>query len=140
MSSTRFAILGALLTLALALTACGGAQFAVHGQDRAAGAEGTIEIEAQDGGNFVVNLAVEHLLPPARFADGLTTYVVWFQAAEQQPERVGTLAYDEGDRRGEMMATTSHSAFEVIVTGEAEAQAVSPSENLVFRQAVEARQ
>ena len=124
----------------LLVGACGGVQYTVEGQDRAAGANGTIEVEAQDGGNFVVNLRVEHLLPPARFADDATTYVVWFQAPDQQPQRVGTLAYDEGDRRGEMMATTSFPTFDVIVTGEADPQAVSPSEHVVLRQTVQAQQ
>ena len=41
--------------------------------------------------------------------------------------------YDEGDRRGEMMATTSLPAFEVIVTGESAADVVAPSEHIVFR-------
>ena len=112
---------------------CGSSQVTVQGQNRAAGADGTIDVESQDTGNFMVETVVEHLLPPNRFGDGLTTYAVWFQAPDEQPERGGILDYDEGDRRGEMMATTSLPAFEVIVTGESAADVVAPSEHIVFR-------
>jgi len=132
--------LGALAVLLVATAlACGGSlQVAVHGQDRAAGADGTIDVERQDTGNYVVNIQVSNLLPPARFGDGLTTYAVWFQAPDQQPQRVGVLAYDEDDRAGQMMATTSLTNFEVIITGEAAADAVSPSEHIVFRATIAA--
>lgn len=114
-----------------------GTQITVQGQERAAGADGTIDVERLDTGNSVVEINVQNLLPPGRFGDGLTTYAVWFQAAEQQPQRVGVLEYDEGDRTGQMMATTPLTAFEVIVTGESAADAVSPSENVVFRATVQ---
>jgi hypothetical protein len=129
---------GLALVAALAI-ACGGVQYDVHGAERASGADGHIEIEAQDGGNHLVNVEVENLLPPSRFGDGLTVYVVWFQAPEQQPRRAGTLAYEEGDRAGQMTATTTDGTFELIVTGETAADTVSPSENVVFRVAVDAQ-
>ena len=130
-----------IITLALfafAASGCATRQlYVAHGQDRAAGADGDISIERQETGNFVVETAVDNLLPPERFGDGLSTYVVWFQGPEDRPHRVGHLSYDERDRSGEMMATTAYSSFNVIITGEMAADVVSPSENVVFRARVE---
>lgn len=136
---TRSAIGFLSLIVVFSAIGCGSGQVTVQGQNRAAGADGTISVDAQDTGNFMIETVVEHLLPPSRFGDGLTTYAVWFQAPDEQPERVGILDYDEGDRRGEMMATTSLSAFEVIVTGETAPDAVAPSEHVVFRTSVNAQ-
>jgi len=123
----------------LVVVACGGSlDLAVQGQNRAAGSDGTIHVERQDTGNFMVEVAMENLLPPARFGEGLTTYAVWFQAPDQQPQRVGVLAYDEDGRSGQMMATTSLTAFDVVVTGESAPDAVAPSEHVVFRSTIEA--
>lgn len=137
MQFIRIEVLGILL--ALAMIGCGGTQqYTAQGQNRAAGADGEIHIERQETGNFIVETAIEHLLPPERFGDGFVAYAVWFQAPEEQPQRMGHLDYDEGDRFGEMMATTSLTNFEVIVTGEDSESATSPSEHIVFRAAVSA--
>lgn len=52
--------------------------------------------------------------------------------------RVGTLAYDEEERTGEMRATTAHTAFTVIVSAEVEAEVPAPSDIVAFRTQVEA--
>jgi hypothetical protein len=135
---SRAGVVFTSLFIVFVVVGCGGSQVTVQGQNRAAGADGTINVDPQETGNFVIETVVEHLLPPGRFGEGITTYAVWFQAPDEQPERVGILDYDEGDRRGEMMATTSLSAFEVIVTGETAADAVAPSEYIVFRTSVNA--
>jgi hypothetical protein len=127
-----------IAVIAVSAIACA-TQYQVAGADRAAGADGLIEIESQDGGNYSVTIEAENLLPPGRLGDGLTTYVVWFQPADQEAaQRMGTLDYDEDDRTGEMMATTTHTSFTVIVTGETQANETSPSDNVVFRQDVNA--
>lgn len=138
MKKLHFGLISGIILVLFAFGCGGTRQLSVQGQNRAAGADGNINVERQDTGNFVVETEVEHLLPPSRFGDGLTTYAVWFQASDQQPQRVGVLDYDEGDRSGAMMATTSLTAFDVIVTGESAADAVAPSENVVFRTTVEA--
>lgn len=127
-------VLGAFAMLA----ACGGTQYMLQGQERAAGADAQVDVEQQDGGNNLVSIEAHNLLPPERLADGLTTYVVWFQPPEQTPQRMGRLAYDAEGRTGAMTATTANATFQVIVTGEGAPDVPSPSEHVVFRASVEA--
>jgi hypothetical protein len=128
-----------MVALALASAACTARTNAVTtGTDRAVGADGHVQIERAEGGNFLVTVTATNLAPPARLGPGLTVYVVWFQARDQQPQRVGTLAYDEDSRTGEMNAMTVLSSFAVVVSAEIEADVPAPSYNIVFRDAVEA--
>ena len=120
------------------LAACGGTQYVVQGQEHAAGADAQINVDQQDSGNYLVSLQVHNLLPPARLAEDLATYVVWFQPPEQTPQRMGQLAYDAEERSGSMTATTANATFQVIVSGEAAPDVPSPSEHVVFRSTVEA--
>jgi hypothetical protein len=112
-------------------------QYAIQGADRAAGSDAHVTIERQETGNWMVTFEVNNLLPPERLEEGLTTYSVWFQAGEGAPSRAGNLAYDADARTGTMAATTSHQAFQLIMTGESDPAAGSPSENVVFRSALE---
>lgn len=117
---------------------CGGSrQYQIQGLDRAAGADGEIQLERQDGGNWTVEIHVTNLLPPGRLTEGMTTYSVWFQAPEQNPQRVGNLAYDEDDRAGTTMATTSLTRFDIFVTAENSEAAAAPSADVVFRTTAE---
>jgi hypothetical protein len=127
-----------LIGVVAMLLACGGTQYVLQGQERAAGADGRVEVEAQDGGNYLVSVQTENLLPPSRLGEELTTYVVWFQPSEQTPQRMGQIAYDADSRSGSMTATTANTAFQVIVTGEVAPDVVTPSENVVFRASIEA--
>lgn len=128
-----------LLALALAAMACTPRVVQViTGTDRAAGADGRVTVERGDGGNFTVDIETQNLPPAERLGDGLTTFVVWFQAPEQQPTRMGALDYNEGNRSGEMHATTTHTAFDVIISAEAEATVPAPSDIVVFRTSIQA--
>jgi len=127
------------LVVGVAGLACGGTrQFALQGSNQAPGADGVVRIDRQEGGNFLVSVTTTNLLPPARVDGSLTTYVVWFQPTDQTPQRVGVLAYDEENRSGEMTATTASTSFQVVISGEASADAATPSDNVVFRTSVEA--
>lgn len=139
MSARRACFAVALALVVLGGLACGGSrQFVLQGSDRAPGADGQVLIERQDGGNFLVTVTATNLLPPARLNDQLRTYVVWFQPPEQTPQRVGVLAYDEGDRSGEMTATTAVTAFTVLISGESAPDVAAPSDFVAFRASVEA--
>lgn len=111
---------------------------ATTGTAHAVGADGRVEVEREEGGNFLVTVEATHLPPPARLGAGLTCYVVWFQAPGQQPLRVGTLAYSEAHRSGEMRATTAQTAFAVLISGETGPDVASPSDVVVFRNSVDA--
>lgn len=138
-TSTSVAL--AVATIALAASTCAPRRdVVVTGTDRAVGADGHIEVVREDGGNYLVTIEAQNVPPPARLGDGLTTYVVWFRPAEQQPLRMGILAYDEDARTGEMRATTTNTSFEVLVTAETAADVASPSDIVIFRTSVEAPQ
>jgi hypothetical protein len=127
-----------LLTLSLllgALPACGGpAEFALTGTARAAGTDGTATVEEIEGGSHMILVELEHLPPPERLGDGLTTYVVWLQEEGGQPQKAGVLAYDEDERSGRMRATTPNANVSVTITAEVDREVTSPSEIVVARQ------
>ena len=126
------------LVTTLLLAACGGPTvYALVGTPRSVGTDGTVEVEATDGGNFLVNITLNHLPPPARLGDGLTTYVVWFIRDGVAPTLAGTLNFDEEERSGSMMATTPYSQFRVRVTAEETRDVSSPSTIVVADQLVE---
>jgi hypothetical protein len=132
---------GALALAAPWVSGCAGTRdFSTVGVQRAPGADGTVHIARQDVGNFAVDVRVENLLPPDRLDSDLTTYAVWFQAPGALPQRVGNLTYNESDRAGQVTATTTLLAFDVIVSGETGVESVAPSEFVVMRSAVEAPQ
>lgn len=127
-----------LLTLSLlllsALPACGGpAEFGLTGTARAAGTDGTATVEVIEGGSHMVVVELNHLPPPARLGDGLTTYVVWLQEDGGQPQKAGVLAYDEDERSGRMRATTPNANVTLSVTAEVDREITSPSEIVVAR-------
>ena len=134
-------VLGVVALGSLLLVSCGGArEYVVVGTERAPDADANIKIESQEGGNFLVTVGVEFLLPPSRLDPGNTTYTVWFQAPGGVPQRMGNLTYDEDARTGEMVATTTFPKFDIIISGEAGETATAPSDFLVFRTTVEAPQ
>ena len=137
MSTSIKATLGILL--ALSVIGCAGTrEYVVQGQTPAAGADAVINIEHQEEtSNWLVTVEVDHLLPPARYGDGLSVYAVWLREAEGQPERVGNLDYDSDDRVGTLEITTSLAGFELLITGESDANATTPSENVVIRHTAE---
>lgn len=134
-------VFGVLGIGSLLLGGCAGVrEYVVVGTQKAPDADAAIKIEEQEGGNFLVTVSVQHLLPPDRLAAELTTYAVWFQAAGSRPLRVGNLTYDAEDRSGEVVATTTLTSFDIIISGEASETAASPSEHEVFRTSVESPQ
>ncbi len=134
-------VFGVMVVGSLLLGGCAGVrEYVVLGTQKAPDADAAVRIEEQDGGNFLVTLTVQHLLPPDRLAPELDTYAVWFQAAGSTPLRVGNLTYDADDRCGEVVATTTLTSFDIIISGEAGATAAAPSEHEVFRTSVESPQ
>jgi hypothetical protein len=116
-----------------ALAGCGGAQeFAVTGRHEAASADGTVRVEDAGGGNNLVTIHLDNLPPPDRIATGLTTYVVWFVAANASPVKAATLVYDADARVGDAAATTPLTTFEVRVTAERANTVAAPSESVAI--------
>lgn len=133
--ASRQAMLGLLVVLAVG---CGGPnQYVLRGAAIAAGADGNVSVGDYDDGNAEVELEVSNLPPANRVQEGATVFVVWFQPPEGSASKAGELAYDEDDRTGTLRATSANREFTVLVTAEDEGDAESPSDHVVFRQAVE---
>jgi hypothetical protein len=126
--------------LCAAMAACGGPlRYQPHGTPKAPEADAEIVAEVNaDSGFTRINMTVDHLAPPARLTAGGTTYVVWARQSDGAPwQRVGALAYDEGQRRGKMEeATVPLTGFDLIVSAEKENAPANPSADVVVVQEV----
>ena len=78
------------LLASMLLAACGGPTvYALVGTARSIGTDGSVEVEEGEGGNYMVEVQVNHLPPPARLGEGLTTNVVWFIREGVAPSMAG---------------------------------------------------
>jgi hypothetical protein len=119
------------------LIACGGpTEYVIVGTARAAGADGTIQVEKIEGGNNLVTVEMQHLPPPARLGEGLKEYIMWFETAEAPAVMEGRLEYDEKKRVAKGMATTPKQKFTVKITAEKGTQVSTPSDVVVAKQKV----
>mgnify|MGYP006999943502 CR=1 FL=1 len=126
------------LLASMLLAACGGPTvYALVGTARSIGTDGSVEVEEGEGGNYMVEVQVNHLPPPARLGEGLTTYVVWFIREGVAPTLAGSLNFNEEERNGRLIATTPYSQFRVRVTAEETRDVPSPSEYIVADQLVQ---
>lgn len=124
------------MALILALGCGGSSEYAMVGTARAAGTDGTVQVETIEGGNRLVTLSLEHLPPPDRLGDDMTVYVVWFIGEDAPATKAGVLAYDADSRQGTLTATTPLEAFTVRVTAEVDRNAGSPSDIVVAERQV----
>ncbi len=130
----RLALMYLLLSSAVG---CGGPdEYAIVGTARAAGSDGTVQIETIEGGNKMVTIAIDHLPPAERLGPNLAIYAVWFIPPDRPPEKAGILEYDPSERTGRMMATTPHRQFTLQITAEPDATTVSPSDVVVASRVV----
>jgi hypothetical protein len=128
----------ALVLGSVAITGCGGgSSYSVIGTPRAPDADGTITVEAIEGGNRLVKIRLQHVPPPARLGTGLTTFCVWFTANGQAPVKAGLLAFDEGSRTANLMATTPLHNFQLRITAERTTDVASPGEATILERAIQ---
>lgn len=142
MSSLRAAVtLWALCSLA----ACGGGSSAVDvtGTERAAGADGRIEVEALSDTDRRVVVDLSHLPPAGSVLEGATGYVVWYRPTGYPWRRAGDLAFDAEARTGALTFQAPFPVFDVRVTAEVEPEdegqrrlAEEPSEHVVISRAI----
>ena len=131
-------VMGLVCSAAVAALGCGPMEYAVTGSDRVAGADGMIRVEDIAGGNKMVSVDMEHLAPPDRLGEGLTTYVMWFvgEGEGAEPAMVSVLEYDPDDRTATGTATTPMQQFEVRITAELSRSVTSPSDVLVAQREI----
>ncbi len=134
---TRLVIVVALSIPALLLSACSGtSEYAIVGTARAAGTDGTVQVEPIEGGNHLITLSLKHLPPPARLGNGLTTYVVWLVPHQGQPNLAAVLGFDPDSRTGNATATTPFEQFTIKVTAERNRNVATPSDIVVATRSV----
>ncbi|MEZ4447852.1 MAG: hypothetical protein R3B09_00145 [Nannocystaceae bacterium] len=105
----------------------------------ALGSDARIVAKKNKTGTYAVSVELMNLAPPSRLDPAAQSFVVWFVAGEEAPVRAGVLAYDEGDRRGALEATTPGRVFDVMITLEKEPAPAEPSPRSILRAKVAAR-
>ena len=95
-----------------------------------------IKVKVADDENREMTLRIDHLAPPWKFDGGYRTYAVWIAVPGHGISKVGTLDYDDKKRRGELVATSPHAKFEVIVSLEEDRSTAQPSQQIVLRKIV----
>lgn len=83
-----------------------------------------------------MTMHMEHLAPPSRIDPTLRAYVVWIAVPGHPVAKVGLLDYDADDRDADIVATSAHPKFEVLVTLESDPSTASPSDKVVLRKLV----
>jgi len=130
-----------LAALAFAAPGCGGGtwSYPVVGTRRDPGAEGTIQVEAIEGGNRLVTASLRHMTPPERFGGNLRTFIMWFKDRRGHSTKASRLSYDPDSRTARATATTPMTRFVLLVTAERNANVAEPSEHIVFQRQVSAQ-
>ena len=126
------------LSLVSLVAGCGGGSWSFNlvGTSRAPGAEGTLQVEAIEGGNRMVTATLQHLPPPDRLGQGNTIYTLWFRDAQGHSTKASNLEFDPGSRTARATATTPMTTFIAIVTVERNGARAEPSENVIYTQRV----
>ncbi|MBZ5710596.1 hypothetical protein [Nannocystis pusilla] len=108
-------------------------------QAPALGSDAKIVAKKNKTGTYAVTLDITNLAPPSRLDAEATAFVVWLVSGDLPAVRAGTLAYDEGDRRGQLEASSPNAAFTVLITLEKDPTPASPSGKGILSAAVAAR-
>jgi hypothetical protein len=125
----RNIIMGWVAAAALAtLAGCGGAiTFTVKGTPKAPELDGKVICDPKsEHGMTTIKIDFEHLAPPARLGSG-GHFIVWAKG-EKGWMRVGTLKYDEGNRKASIEgASAPLTSFDLMITVEGDMRVEAPS-------------
>ena len=102
-------------------------------------ATGEIDASIEENGNGTVAIRVSHLGPPEKLDPSAKVYVVWLHAKKDKAavQNMGVLKIDE-DYEGSHTFTTTFRHFEVRITPEPAASAITPTGRDILRGAVSA--
>ncbi len=101
--------------------------------DRTPAALAEIDVDRQRGTqNAQIDIALEHLPPPAELGDEYTTFVVWLTPrGSEQAQNIGQLDYDPGSREGSLDTITPYDQFDLTITAEPSADPLEQSEMVI---------
>lgn len=99
-------------------------------------ARGEVNIDKDKNGNTRVNMKVEHLANPENLTPPAVAYVVWLQDKGGSPKNQGQLKVDK-NLTANFRTVTQSKDFDLFVTGERDASATTPSEQLVLRTTIQ---
>ena len=130
-----------VLALCALLAGCGGPlKYAPKGTPKAPEADASVVAYVDQKTALTrLTIKVEHLAPPDRLQPGGNTFVVWARKTSATTyQRIGALAYDASNRKGEITdASVPLTSFEVIVTIENQPAPETPSRDVVILQKVQ---
>ena len=95
-----------------------------------------IKVKVNKDENREMTLQIDHLAPPHKLGGTYRAYAVWIAVPGHGISKVGMLDYTAKKRRGELVATSPHAKFEVIVSLEESASTSQPSQQIVLRKLV----
>ncbi len=100
---------------------------------------GEVTVRDKAGANNEVTIKVDHLPLPSDLDPALNTYVVWARPpGDREIIPVAEIEIGE-DREGKAKLTTPFETFDLLVTAEASATPEEPSEHVVLKGHVDAR-
>jgi hypothetical protein len=115
----------------------GGQTWTMNASPKLPAAEGKVEVRVDENGHHVVELSFQHLAAAARAFDGTTMYMVWLVPEGAPPQPIGSLDVGD-DLNAKLTIKTPNEKFDVLVTAEVSAYAVTPSRNRAFTVAIRA--
>jgi hypothetical protein len=136
MNRSRF---GRNIAMIYLCAACGGPlEYHVASHPSAPGADADIVAHVNEEQNQTqLEIEITNLPPPDRVEASSQQYVAWYRRDSGVTwARVAALAYDADARQGRLVGSVPEKSFELTITAEASADAVSPSPSVVFAQAI----
>jgi hypothetical protein len=119
--------------------ACGGPlKYHVTSSPQAPGADADIVAHVNEEQNQTqLDVEISNLPPPDRVEASSQHYVAWYRRDSKVTwSRVAALAYEPDSREAKLIGSVPEKSFELSITAEPDAAAVSPSPSVVFAQAI----
>jgi hypothetical protein len=98
-------------------------------------AEGKVKVRVDSTGDHVVEVSFQRLPTADRAFAGTTMYMVWLVPRSAPPQPVGSLDVGD-DLKAKVTIRTPNENFDVLVTAEVSADAVTPSRDRAFDVAI----
>lgn len=140
MKANRLVIALLMLTGLAAASCSGPRKLKLESSGDIPAAEATVAIGTNSNGNTTFDLEVSHLALPSRVDPGATVYVVWLRGGDSaaQAQNMGALKVDK-NLDGSYSGVTALRDFDLFVTVEPSAVAVSPTGKSLLYRAITAK-